>query len=117
MTTIHRIPESSAPFLLRDTHGARNSGIFGVDVVLEPAKRNASNSHNASKRDAFEQQLVNCLFGVVADTALRGIGYKLTTARLALPFRFPVMNRTVFDELCSLALRTLHGSTPCQQDA
>lgn len=108
MTRVHHTPESSAPFLLRDTHGARNRGIFGVDVGLQPARRDTGHAHNPSKGDAFEQELIDQLFGVIANPALRRVGDKLTAAGLALPFGFAVMNRAVLDDLCSLTVRAVH---------
>src|SRR5688500_9156946 len=108
MTTSHRIRESSALFLPRDAHRARNGGIFGIDVVLQPACRDTCHPYDPSQGHSFKQELIDQLFGRIRNALVGWIGDKLPAASLALPFRLAGMNGSILDDLRSLTVRAVH---------
>jgi hypothetical protein len=108
MTRSHHIRALSALFLPCDVHRAWNGGIFGIDVVLEPAGRHTRHPHNSSQGHAFEQELIDQLFGRIRDALVGWIGDKLPATRLALPFGLAVMNSSILDNLRSLTVGAMH---------
>ncbi len=99
MTTTRRIGSLNALFFSSHAHLFGYSGIFCIDVALQPEFGNARYSRDACQSEAFQQQFVNQIPGGLINHSILRVLHKLSAAVSTLKVLFAVVNSAILDSV------------------